>query len=110
MVAKDQQAECPAGGPENCPVPERRHDDRWRHEVRERIAVIEQTLAANTEATVLNAETVARIDKATAEIVEFFEAGKGFFSVVRVVGVAAKWVTTVAAAVALAWVLFRGGD
>ena len=47
--------------------------------------------------------------KNTDEIVEFFEAGKGFFSVVRVVGTVAKWVTTVAAALVVMWALAKYG-
>jgi len=43
------------------------------------------------------------------EIVQFFEAGKGFFTVVRTVGSAAKWVAIVAAACGIAWGVLKFG-
>lgn len=89
-----ERAECPAGSPDSCPI-ERRKDDPWRHSVTERIDAIDSQIAV--------------IRKNTEEIVEFFEAGKGFFSVVRGVGVIAKWVTTIAAAVVVFWFVFRHG-
>ncbi len=76
-------------------VKERRVDDPWRAEVTERMDSLDTQLAA--------------VKKNTDEIVEFFEAGKGFFSVVRVVGTVAKWVTTVAAALVVMWALAKYG-
>lgn len=93
--------DCPAGGPEDCPL-ERRKDDPWRHAITERMDAFDRTMAENTAITKL-------IKANTEEIVAFFEAGKGFFQVVRFVGTVAKWVTTVAAALVVFWFVFRHG-
>lgn len=45
----------------------------------------------------------------TAAIVEFFEAGKGFFRVAGFIGKAAKWITTVAAAGIIVWAAIKLG-
>lgn len=97
---KDEQGrewlspECPVGSPDNCPL-EPRKDDPWRHQVTERIDAIDGQIAV--------------IRKNTEQIVAFFEAGKGFFQVVRLVGIVAKWVTTVAAAIVVFWFVFKMG-
>lgn len=85
---------CPAGSPENCPV-ERRRDDPWRHTVTERMDGMDRQIAV--------------IRRNTDDIVAFFEAGRGFFQVVRIVGTVAKWVTTVAAALVVVWFVFKVG-
>lgn len=67
-----------------------------------RLEAVEAGLEANTKLTnVVKANTDA--------IVEFFEAGRGLFVVVRWTGLLAKWVTTIAAAMALAWGMFKFG-
>lgn len=90
----DDFADCPAGSPDNCPL-ERCKDDPWRHQVTERIDAIDGQIAV--------------IRKNTEEIVAFFEAGKGFFQVVRVVGTIAKWITTIGGAVVVLWLVFKYG-
>lgn len=97
----DDAQDCPVGSPDNCPL-ERRKDDPWRHQVTERMDGFDKRLAENTTLT-------AAIKSNTDEIVRFFEAGKGFFQVVRVVGTIAKWVTTVAAAFVVIWALAKYG-
>lgn len=99
---------CPAGSPENCPI-DRRRDDPWRGEVTARMDTFEQKLAENTEKADVNLELTKEIKANTDDIVAFFEAGKGFFQVVRVVGTVAKWVTTVAAAFVVMWFVFKVG-
>lgn len=97
----DDFADCPAGSPDNCPL-ERREDDPWRHSVTERMDGFDRRLAENTALT-------AAIKTNTDEIVAFFEAGKGFFQVVRGVGIVAKWVTTIGGAVVILWLMFKYG-
>lgn len=92
----DDPSNCPVGDPADCPIPhERRADDPWRHSVTERIDAIDEQIAA--------------IRKNTDEIVEFFQNGKGFFRVVKWVGLCAKWLTTVAAGLVLLWALAKFG-
>lgn len=97
----DDAQDCPVGSPDNCPL-ERRKDDPWRHQVTERMDGFDKRLAENTTLT-------AAIKSNTDEIVRFFEAGKGFFSVVRGVGIFAKWVTTIGAAIVIFWLVFKYG-
>lgn len=97
----DGKGECPAGSPENCPI-ERRQEDPWRHAVTDRMDAFDRRLAENTALT-------EAIKANTDDIVSFFEAGKGFFRVVRFVGTTAKWVTTVAAAFVVLWFMFKTG-
>lgn len=56
-----------------------------------------------------NTALTAAIKTNTDEIVAFFEAGKGFFQVVRGVGIVAKWVTTIGAAIVVFWFVFKYG-
>ncbi len=56
-----------------------------------------------------NTALTAAIKTNTDEIVAFFEAGKGFFQVVRGVGIVAKWVTTIGGAVVILWLMFKYG-
>lgn len=95
------EPECPVGSPDNCPL-ERREDDPWRHAVTVRMDGFDGRLAENTALT-------HAIKKNTDEIVAFFEAGKGFFQVVRGVGIFAKWVTTIGAAIVIFWLVFKYG-
>ncbi len=97
----DDFADCPAGSPDNCPL-ERRKDDPWRHSMAERMDGFDRRLA---EAMELSQAIKANTD----EIVAFFEAGKGFFQVVRVVGTIAKWITTIGGAVVVLWLVFKYG-
>lgn len=81
---------------------DRRADDSWRSLVTERIDSLEKQIAANTTIT-------EAIKSNTDEIVEFFQAGKGFFVVVRSVGALAKWIAYIAAAAGLAWGIAKFG-
>ena len=89
--------------PQDCPIPgDRRINDRWREEITRRVTDMEDRIEENTNLT----KTIAGN---TAEIVEFFQAGKGFFTIVRVVGTIAKWITAVAAAGLIMWAAARFG-
>lgn len=68
-----------------------------------RVDELEEQLVRNSDMTQANSVMIEKIQKNTDEIVEFFTAGKGFFTVAKYVGVIAKWVTTIAAAGALLW-------
>lgn len=81
---------------------QRRSDDVRIAELSQRIAKVEAGLANNTTLT----EAVKRN---TDEIVEFFQAGKGFFTVVRSVGTMAKWIATIAAGLGIAYGIVKFG-
>lgn len=74
---------------------DRRIDDAWRDQVTERLDSFDRQFAA--------------IKQNTDEIVEFFQAGKGFFAVVRVVGSAARWLAIIAAASGIAYGIVKFG-
>lgn len=80
----------------------RRADDSWRAHVAERMEALEKQIAANTTLT-------EAIKANTDEIVTFFQAGKGFFAVVRVVGSAARWLAIIAAASGIAYGIVEFG-
>jgi len=81
---------------------DRRADDSWRALVTERIDSLEKQIAANTTLT-------EAIKSNTDEIVEFFQAGKGFFTVVRAVGSVARWIAIIAAAAGIAYGIVKFG-
>lgn len=81
---------------------ERRANDPWRATVTARIDALEHRLAENTELT-------HAIKENTEQIVRFFEAGKGFFQVVRGVGNAARVVAYIAAAAGITWAVAKFG-
>lgn len=64
----------------------------WRELTTARLDSLETAVTKNTGIT-------AEIKKNTDDIVEFFEAGKGFFKVASYIGKIAKWVAAVAAAI-----------
>ncbi len=98
---KSLNPDCPVGSPDNCPL-ERRKDDPWRHGVTERMDGFDKRLAENT--------TLTQAIKAnTDEIVEFFQAGKGFFAVVRGVGAVARWLAIIAGACGIAYGIVEFG-
>ena len=74
----------------------RRADDPWRADITQRMNVLETTLAQNTA-------TTNEIKSNTDEIVQFFKAGKGFFTMMGYFGKVLKWCGAVAAAVTAVW-------
>lgn len=105
-----QPDDCPAGDPAHCPiVPNRRHEDpRWS-KIHDRMEGFEAAMRDQAKALAENTTVTNAIKANTDEIVAFFQAGKGFFTVVRAVGIAAKWITSIAAAAVLLWALFKYG-
>lgn len=96
-------AECPVGDPAACPVPRERRVDDHRWAVMEaRMDTFEGALRANTELT-------RQVKANTDNIVTLFESGRAFFRVMGMVGGFAKWLTKVAAGMAILWVIFRYG-
>lgn len=87
----------------------RRIDDTWREEVGRRMDDLAAQLAANTTVTKENSTMISAVKQNTDEIVAFFQAGKGFFVVVRSVGTLAKWIAYIAAASGLAWGVAKFG-
>ena len=73
----------------------RRKDDPWREEMTARVSRVEE-LAEHTK-------------QDTGEIIEFFEAAKGAFTVLGWLGKIAKWVTAISAAAAVVWALVKTG-
>ena len=74
---------------------DRRKTDPWREDITERMYRVEE-LAEHTK-------------KDTGEIIEFFEAAKGAFTVLGWLGKVAKWVTAISAAAAIIWALVKTG-
>lgn len=74
----------------------------WREAVRVEIADLDRRLAENTALT-------HEIAASVKEIVEFFEAGRGFFTVMRAIGGVARWLAIIAAAAGLAWGIAKFG-
>lgn len=73
----------------------RRKDDVRIEALSERMAELETNVKA--------------IKANTDDIVAFFEAGRGFFVVVRWTGTLAKWIAYIAAAVGIAWAITKFG-
>ena len=70
-------------------------------ELRDRVGRLEKGLAENTAST-------ARVEKNTAEIVLMFEAAKGGFKVLGVIGSIIKWGAAVGASLAGLWLAMKG--
>lgn len=75
--------------PDNCPVKTKIVTDS------QRIDRIEEELSENT--------------KATKEVLEIIQMGKGFFKTIGVIGFVIKWLAGIAAAVFAAWTALKGG-
>lgn len=86
---------------EKDPIVERRVNDPCQ-QVSARIDALEHRIAENTELT-------HAIKANTEQIVLFFEAGKGFFQVVRGVGNAARVVAYIATALGITWAVAKFG-
>ena len=84
------------------PNHDRRAEDHRLDELSRRVETIESQIAANTMLT-------EAVKADTAELVAFFQSAKGFLRFGRMLGGAAKWMTQVAAAAVILWVVFRYG-
>lgn len=92
---QEDNPDCPAGlDAEECDIA-RRADDEWRQWASQEI----RSLRSN----------IQDIKKNTEEIVAFFNAGKGFFAVVRWLGTFAKWVSYIGAVAAATWAAMKMG-
>lgn len=74
---------------------DRRIDDPWRAQVTARLDSFDEQIAA--------------VKANTDEIVEAFQAVQGFFTVMRVIGGAARWLAIIAAAAGIAWAVAKFG-
>ena len=81
---------------------DRRAADPWRADITQRMQAMEQ---AHTE----TQQLVVGVKANTDEIVEFFGAAKGAFTVLGWLGKVAKWVTAISAAAAVVWALVKTG-
>lgn len=87
----------------------RRADDpRWS-QIHERMESFDAAIREQRAVLDANTSMTKEIKTNTDEIVQFFQAGKGFFAVVRATGALAKWVTAIAAAFAIGWALTKYG-
>lgn len=68
-----------------------------------RVDALEQKLDANTEMT-------RKIEERTAGVVEMFEAMKGGFKVIAILGQLAKWIAYIAGAVTTVWAALHVGN
>ena len=99
--------------PEDCPIIERetrRHDDPWRADITQQMQAMSQQHTQLKKAVEDNTSITKEIQANTKDIVEFFEAGKGFFTMASYVGMLAKWVTAVAAAIVAVWAAVKWGN
>jgi len=87
----------------------RRKDDVRIEALNARMEALERGLKTNTDITQANSTVIQAVKANTDEIVEFFQAGKGFFIVVRSVGTIAKWIAYIAAAFGIAWGMAKFG-
>ena len=83
--------------------------DPWRAEISVRMRHMQEQIEEGKRAVEVNTKMTADIKRNTDDIVLFFEAGRGTFKALKVIGIIAKWVTTVAAAVAVAFLIWKGG-
>lgn len=74
-----------------------------------RMDSLERQIVENTAITQHNSTVIEAIKANTDEIVEFFQAGKGFFTVVRAVGSVARWIAIIAAAAGIAYGIVKFG-
>ena len=99
--------------PEDCPIinrETRRHDDPWRADITQRMDFMTLQHGQLKKAVEDNTVITKEIQVNTKDIVEFFEAGKGFFTMASYVGVVAKWITAVGAAIVVVWAAAKWGN
>lgn len=82
----------------------------WRIATTNRINDVEISVRENTRVQADNARMILDIKKNTDDIVEFFETGRGTLKFLKYVGAVAKWISAVAAAVAITWLMWKGGN
>ena len=83
--------------------------DPWRAEITNQMRNMEEQTATLKRAVELNTQMTATVMQNTVDIVAFFEAGKGTFKALKFIGIVAKWITSVAAAVAVAFLIWKSG-
>lgn len=88
---------------------QRRKDDVRIDALTARMDSLDKRIEENTAITQHNSTVIEAIKTNTDEIVEFFQAGKGFFTVVRAVGSVARWVAIIAAAFGIAYGIVKFG-
>ena len=84
---------------------------RYDHRLDDLASAVDKNTRMTAEAALLTSNNGAKIEKIernTNDIVAFFEAGRGTFKVLSVIGIIAKWISTVAAGVAVFWLMWRG--
>lgn len=90
---------------------DRRKNDPWRADITQRMQVMEGQHVALREAVEANTDITKSIQTNTDEIIEFFKAGKGFFTMIGYLSKAAKWITAILAAAGAIYAGFHlGGD
>lgn len=94
-MSGNKDAQCPPGlDPSVCEFA-RRADDEWRQ-------------WATSHITQLDTK-VDTLVKNTGDIIDFFNAGKGFFVIVRWVGTLAKYLTYIGAVLGALWAFVKFG-
>lgn len=92
--------------PEDCPMieGERRRDDKRWYEITQSIDLLKAQHGEIRAAVDQNTVITNEIKTNTDEIIQFFKAGKGFFTTIGYVAKFAKWVTAIAAAIGVVWI------
>lgn len=88
---------------------ERRYDDPWRTDITKRMVNMEAQHIELKKSVLENTEITKSISTNTDEIIQFFKAAKGFFTVAGYIGKLAKWTSAVVAAIGAAWALIKLG-
>lgn len=78
---------------------ERRYDDPWRTDITKRMVNMEAQHIELKKSVLENTEITKSISTNTDEIIQFFKAGKGFFTFMGYFGKIAKWTSIIIAAV-----------
>lgn len=87
----------------------RRADDPWRADITQSIDLLKSQHGEIRAAVDENTAVTNEIKTNTEELIEFFKAGKGFFTTVGYVAKFAKWLTAIAAAVGAVWAAMHLG-
>ena len=88
---------------------DRRRDDKRWYEITQSIDLLQIQHTEIRAAVDQNTVITNDIKNNTEEIIEFFKAGKGFFTSIGYIAKFAKWLTAIAAAVGVAWTAFHIG-